>query len=112
MADEEEPLEERVRRALRIEQVVSEVSELKGQLQRIGTRLATLRAELVALGADPAVVMTGADTAPVRATGVTVPLSPLGAGSIEIADADVGPERSPDDLDLVPFDAVWDTDEH
>lgn len=118
MADEEEPLEERLRRALRIEQVVSEVTSLKGELQRIGTRLVTLRAELVALGADPSVVSQGELSGTAQpGMGLAGPAAGTGSPSatmraVEISDADVGPEPPARQVDLVAFDAIWDANEH
>lgn len=118
MTHEEEPLEERLRRALRIEQVVSEVSSLKSELQRIGSRLVTLRAELVALGADPSVISQGELATPGQPGSG---FSSVGAGArpssatmraVEINDADVGPEPAARQVDLVPFDAIWDANEH
>ncbi len=100
-----------MRRALRIEDVVSEVTELKGHLQRIGARLAALRAELVTLGADPAVVPV-VDAGPAAAAGPSArraaAASP-GTRRAAVVDA-TGADFAADgwgEVDLVPVDLVW-----
>ncbi len=108
-----EPVDEHLRRSVRIERVVSEVIGLRGELQRIGSRLAALRAELVTLGADPALVAqrvatgTRAETPrPGAAPDAEAASSAHVRGSVETTGGDLVVSRTVA-VDLVSVDEVW-----